>query len=261
MAAQAGHSLTTLLTLGGVLLSANAIQSVTSVYWTEAPLSLWGELVAMVLLLAVASTALVLVAARRYDMPLSLAFAIDDDPTQRTVCRRHKGRMTVGQTMLAISVINALAAVSSWYGTPPSRTPPIIQALFNSLIVIFAAPASKLLLRDRKVYCAARPAFAATLLLAAAAVSLAPSFTSAGGAAAQFSGSGAGAWSVFYAVAQIPNAFALVAGQLFQVSGLWEGVMSLTPGERIPRDSTCPAHAMPPAPSPGACWRSGAWHQ
>ena len=216
-AGDGGHSLGTLLALGIVLLIANATSAITSVYWTEAPLSLWGELVIMVLYLGVASALLLAGVARAHGVPLGVAFAIDDDPAQRSLCARHRGRMTVGQTMFACSAVNAFAAVTSWYPTPPDRTPPIIQSLFNSLLVIAAAPASKLLLGDTKVYCARAPMGAAALLLLAAVVSLLPELTAPGGAAAQFQGSGAGAWSVYYALAMVPNAAAIVCGQLFQI--------------------------------------------
>lgn len=73
--------------------------------------------------------------------------------------------MTTMQTMAAISCLNSVAALTSWYATPPSRTPPIIQSVFNSLIVIAAAPASRLLLRDNKRYCSREPAVAVCLLL------------------------------------------------------------------------------------------------
>ena len=72
------------------------------------------------------------------------AFAIADAPEQRALLRRHRGRLTLGQTMALVSLANWFTAVTQWYATPPDRTPPLIQSVFNALVTIAAAPASRL---------------------------------------------------------------------------------------------------------------------
>lgn len=205
-----------LLLLGAVVICSNALSSVANIYWLNAPLSLWGNLVFTVAALTVFCSLVLTAVARWHAIPLSTAFRIDNDPAQCQLFSRFGGRMTTMQTMAAISCLNSVAALTSWYATPPSRTPPIIQSVFNSLIVIAAAPASRLLLRDNKRYCSREPAVAVCLLLLAVGVSLYPA-ASAQNAGAQFSGSGAGLWSVVYAFLSIPQALAIVCGQLFQV--------------------------------------------
>ena len=207
------------------LLVANAIQSIASVFWTAAPLSLWGELVFVVLALGVLNAGLLTIVATVYSVPLRTAFCIDDDPAQRSLFRRVGGRITTAQTMALCAGLNAVAAITSWYGTPPDRVPPIIQAVFNSLIVLAAVPSSKWLLGDRKAYCSPAPLLGGALLVASVAVSLAPALMSPEGAAAQFTGSGAGIWSVYYALIMAPQALALTGGQYFQVRA-----GALTPG-------------------------------
>ena len=217
------------LSTGSALLASNAVQAVASVFWTSAPLSLWGELFFVVIALAAANAVLLFFVARHHSVPLAIAFAIDDDPQQRILCARVNGRLTTASTMALCSVANAVAAVTSWYGTPPDRVPPIIQALLGNLIILWSVPVSKVMLGDNKVYTQAPPLLGGALLFGAVCVTLLPFFLAPGGAAAQFSGSGAGAWSVYYAVAMLPQAVALVGGQFFQ----WRaGAMSPTAGSR-----------------------------
>ena len=105
-----------------VLLAANGANAVLSVYYTAAPLSLWGLLVFSVAGLLVMCAALVACLAWRHaDWR---AFAIADAPEQRALLRRHRGRLTLGQTMVLVSLANWFAAVTQWYATPPDRTPP-----------------------------------------------------------------------------------------------------------------------------------------
>jgi hypothetical protein len=215
-ATAAGGGAASLVATGGALVVANAAQTITSIYWTNAPLSLWGLLMFIVLFLWLFYS--VVLAAFAYAYSDWSAFAIADEPEQRALCRRHRGRLTLGQTMLAVSAMNSVAAVTQWYATPPDRTPPLIQSIFNSLIVVAAAPASKLLLGDRKRYCSPQPVAAVALVLASVAVSLAPTVAAlARGDQHLAGGGGALAWSVYYALSCVPQAVAIVGGQVFQI--------------------------------------------
>jgi len=221
-----GGGLANTAATSSLLLLGNAANSIVAVYFTAAPLSLWGLLVFSVAGLWVLSASLLAALAwHHHDWTV---WAIADAPEQRALLRRHRGRLTLAQTMVLVSCANAFAAVTQWYATPPSRTPPLVQSVVNSLITIVAAPASTLLLGDRKRYCSWQPALGVALVLLSAAVALLPGVLAAG-SAAQF-GSGSGAWSIYYAACTVPQAFAICGGQFFMIrSG------ALQPGA-TPRD-------------------------
>ena len=104
--------------------------------------------------------------------------------------------------MFALSGLNALSAVTIWYATPPSRTAPLLQAVFNNLSTVLSVPFSKWMLGDTKAYAAREPVAAMALVAASVVTALLPTLLSAG------SGDGARgqvAWAVFFIVAQVPQ--------------------------------------------------------
>lgn len=204
-------SIRSLLLTAVALLLSNAAQSILAIYYTNAPLSLWGLLVFIVTGLAALNVLLAVFLAWYYqDLRV---FFISDEPEQRSLLRRHRGRLTLAQTMVLVSAMNSFAAVTQWYGTPPDRTPPLVQSIANALITVAAAPASQWLLGDRKRYCSWEPALGVALVVASVVVSILPTALRGG---TQFD-SGAGVWSVYYTLSTIPQAVAITGGQYFQI--------------------------------------------
>ena len=72
------------------------------------------------------------------------------------------------------ALLNVLNGVLTTYASPPSRTPPLIQAILTNSAPLFAVPFSKLLLKDRKRYCTPWPLAAAGTVALGVFVSLLP---------------------------------------------------------------------------------------
>ena len=118
-----------------------------------------------------------------------------------------------------MGAVNAVSALSQWYATPPSRTPPLLQALLPVVMIVASPPLSKLLLRDRKTYTAIVPAAAICLVAASVAVSMLPTMlqAEAGVSAAGESGTDTLLWSVIFLTSQALSAAAFVFQQLYLV--------------------------------------------
>jgi len=118
-----------------------------------------------------------------------------------------------------MGAVNAVSALSQWYATPPSRTPPLLQALLPVVMIVASPPLSKLLLRDRKTYTNIVPAAAIGLVAASVAVSMLPTMlqAEAGVSAAGESGADTLLWSVVFLASQALSAAAFVFQQLYLV--------------------------------------------
>ena len=73
-------------------------------------------------------------------------------------------------------LLNVLSGVLLTYASPPNHTPPLIQAVLTNMAPLFAVPFSKIILGDRKRYCAAWPLAAGGVVALGVFVSLLPTF-------------------------------------------------------------------------------------
>jgi len=196
-----------------VQVGANTAQSVLSVYWTQDPIPLFGLFVFMLFWLWVAFLAVSGVAAWWYrDWSF---FLVADTAAERSALRRlPSGQLTQFQLMLIMAAVNASAALTGWYSTPPSRTPPLIQSISNSLPVVTAIPLSVWVLGDRKRYLTPVPVLAVLLVLVGIVVSLIPAAASGASGLGDW---GSVAWSGVCLLAQALSGAAYVAQQLFLV--------------------------------------------
>ena len=202
--------------VGGVLLvSGFTLQNISIVYWTSAPISAYGILLYANLFFTAFFGALLLAFSAATRDPSALLVA--DAAPQRALCSRRGGRATLAQLALLVGLMNILNGFLIVYSSPPDRTPPLIQAVLQNSGVLFAVPASKLVLGDRKRYCAAAPLAAAALVAGSIAVSVLP--TALAGVGGEFAGGGAAtvAWILVYLLGIAPGAVYNVVQQLFLI--------------------------------------------
>ena len=188
-------------------------QNVTIVYWTESDISPYGILLyANVFFTLFFGLLLAAFAACTRD---ASALLVADAPRQRSLlsCSR---TLTLAQLSCCVGLLNILNGFLIVYASPPDRTPPLIQAILQNSGVLFAVPASKLVLGDRKAYCARAPVLAASLIAASVAVSVLPTIIA--GASGEFSGGAAQvAWIAVYLGGILPGACYNVVQQLFLI--------------------------------------------
>jgi hypothetical protein len=111
------------------------------------------------------------------------------------------------QTLALVGVFNALNGVFIIFGSPASRTPPLIQAVLQNSGVLFSVPFSKWLLGDRKSYLSPLPLTASALVAASVVVSILPTLLSGGGLGGGSGGGGsAAAWCLIYLGGLLPGA-------------------------------------------------------
>ena len=125
---------------------------------------------------------------------------------------------TLSQTefMAVMGIVNSSSALTQWYSTPPTRTPPLLQALLPVAMIVATPPLSKLLLRDRKQYLSLVPAASIALIAASVVVSMLPTMlqgTSSSGSGE--SGADTLLWSVVYLLSQLLGAGAFCFQQLY----------------------------------------------
>lgn len=199
----------------------NVAQNIASVYWTEAPLSLYGLLLFIVMFLFLSYFFMVLVASIWF-RDLRYFYPADSIEQRSFLFRLPSGKLTHAQLMVVCSLVNVAGAMSGWYSTPPERTPPLLQAIFQSVPIVTAIPLSKLMLGDRKRYMALKPVLAMLLIAAGILVSLLPSISDISSL-----GYDTVAWAGVNLFAQVPTGAAMVFQQLFFIrSGVVrEGVL------------------------------------
>jgi hypothetical protein len=227
-----------------------AVSTAASIYWTAAPLSLYAELLYMLLFLGLINFAVLALLAlyyrdakilwvhhdaaqrrlwcwgvRRADAVTPHRLAPPDGglsapPTLAARFDAYLAGLSQAEALLLLGVNNFFAASVQWYATPPERTPPLVQTILPCASLICAIPLSQIMLNDRKPYTQREPLLAVGLIAASLLVSLAPSVASASGAAASV---GAGttsptdalAWSAVFLASQLPVAGAMISQQAF----------------------------------------------
>jgi len=70
--------------------------------------------------------------------------------------------------------MNALNGFGTIYASPPDRTPPIVQSIIMNLSVVFAIPASKYWLDDKKKYLAPLPIISLSFVILGIIISIIP---------------------------------------------------------------------------------------
>ena len=221
-------SLGTALAGGGLLVAGFTLQNVAIVYWTAAAISPYGILLyANLFFTGFFGLLLLGFAAATRD---ASALRVADARAQRALCAcacacrgggggaAGAGRATLAQLAVLVGLLNIANGFLIVYASPPDRTPPLVQAVLQNSGVLFAVPASKLALGDRKTYCARAPLAAALLVAASIAGSVAP--TAAAGAAGEFAGAGGlarAAWIAVYLAGIVPGAAYNVVQQLFLI--------------------------------------------
>jgi hypothetical protein len=132
-------------------------------------------------------------------------------------------RTSQTELLFLLGVSNASASLLQWYATPPTREPPLLNAVLPALAIVFAVPLSRALLGDEKRYCAAAPLLALGAIAAGLGVGLLPAaLAGGGGGGAAGASAGAGespgdvlAWTLVNAASQVPSAGALVGAQAY----------------------------------------------
>lgn len=143
-------------------------QNVSIVYWTEVDISQYGVLLFNNLFFPVIFLcALGVEAVRRRDWRLLL---VDDDARERSFFKLGS-QMQLAAVIGLLNILNGFFVV---YASPPTRTPPLIQAILQNAGVVFSIPFSLMWLGDRKNYCAWRPMLAVGLVATSVAVSILP---------------------------------------------------------------------------------------
>ena len=179
----------------------------TVVYWLEAPISPWGVLAfANIWFPLMFGSMLLGYAILRRDA--SVLWVADTRP-QRSLLKRG--------SLMQLACLTGLANVLNGYGiiyaSPPSRTPPLIQAVLQNSGIVFAVPFSILLLGDRKKYLAPVPVLAFLLIVASIVVSVLPTVLS--GDASVGGGALTLGWASIYLVGIVPGALYNTIQQLF----------------------------------------------
>jgi hypothetical protein len=157
------------------------VQNVTVVYWTQANISNFGILILCGCSFALIFGAALLAFAAITGDWRSLAPSDEDDECRlfaSPFLSNGKLQMTQLQILACVGFLNALNGFGIVYASPPSRTPPLVQAILQNSAVIWSVPFSKAILGDRKIYLGWAPARAALIIVASVAVSIAPTFAS-----------------------------------------------------------------------------------
>ena len=190
------------------------MQNASIVYWTAAPISPFGILLyANLFFTSFFGLLLVIFAAVTRDKS---ALLVADSPIQRSLFTLTKRGATLAQLAALVGLLNIANGFLIVYASPPDRTPPLIQAVLQNSGVLFAVPASKLVLGDRKAYCARAPLAAGALVAASIGVSVLP--TVLAGVGGEFSGGAARwAWIAIYLIGIAPGAAYNVVQQLFLI--------------------------------------------
>ncbi len=141
---------------------------------------------------------LVFYAAFRRDWGVLL---LSDNASQRSLWMRG----SEAQTLALTGLFNALNGIFIVYASPPSRTPPLIQAVLQNAGVIFSVPFSIWWLGDKKAYCSRYPLLAALLVALSVVVSILPTILE-GNAGDDLNGASSAAWCFIYIAGLIPAA-------------------------------------------------------
>lgn len=199
---------------GAVQVAGNSVQGILGVYWNSSHLSPYGSLL-FILAFLFCGFFIVVTALAAFYRDASF-YLLADTPAERSLWRKRGGHWTLAQLMFAVSGVNFVAAVTSWYATPPSHTPPLIQAILGSAPIITAIPMSKWVLGDRKRYTEWQPLTAVALVLASIVVSLIPSLVDGSGVAG-FGGVSTFGWCLVCLFSQVPTGAALTVQQAFLI--------------------------------------------
>jgi hypothetical protein len=145
-------------------------------------------------------------------------------------------RLSQTELMFIMGLNNTFAATTQFYATPPSRTPPLLQAVFPVAAIVAAIPMSKHFLGDKKLYRAWEPALAVTLIVVGVVVAMLPSALAAASSSPSPSSSmpspaTQAAWSSVFLLSQALTALAFILQQVYLVR---EGVLHpSSPPERL----------------------------
>ena len=196
-------------------------QNVTIVYWTEAKISNFGILILCGMSFFVFFGILCLLFAMYYDDWTVFHISDSSDAHERWLFfnpwRRSGFQLTHMQILCSVGFLNSLNGFLIVYASPPDRTPPLIQAIFQNAGVLFSVPFSKFALGDKKKYFAPEPLLAAGVILSSVAVSLAPTIVNVSkGDSGEFgSGFSSIAWCIIYLSGLLPSAAYNVTQQLY----------------------------------------------
>ena len=136
------------------------------IYWTAAPISPFGVLLFVFLWSGLAFCgALAWLAFKRRSWRVAW---VAEDAEECSILRWGG----LHQLAALAGLLNVLNGLLQFYATPPTRTPPLIQAILCNTAPLFAVPFSKYILGDRKRYCSPLPLAAGGLVAAGIFVSI-----------------------------------------------------------------------------------------
>ena len=145
-----------------------AVCGVSIVYWTAAPISQFGVLIFIFCWAALAfCCALGILAFRRRSWRVAW---VAEDVIECSIFKWG----SLHQLAILAAFLNVASGLLQTYASPPSRTPPLIQAALYNTGSLFAVPFSKAILGDRKRYCTAWPIAAGVLVVLGIFTSLLP---------------------------------------------------------------------------------------
>lgn len=203
------------LVAGTLQVGTNSAQGILSVYWNNSQLSPYGLLLFIITFLF--GVCLLAVAALALAFRDASFFLLADSAAERSCFRRlPSGRLTLAQIMFGVAGVNALAAVTGWYATPASHTPPLIQAILQSVPIVTAIPLSVYVMKDKKNYLEWKPLLGMSLIIASIVVGIVPSLLDGTGTTG-FSGYSTLGWCLVCVFSQIPTGAAMICQQAFLI--------------------------------------------
>jgi hypothetical protein len=201
------------------------VNTITNIYWLNTDISSYGVSIVSNTYFLFAFWALLLGHAVYYRDWGILQVATAPEERRlfaRPVKQKDGWQLTQAQLVVIIGFLFTWMSIQFTYGSPPSRTPPLVQSVLLNMSVLVAIPVSKWLLRDNKKYFSWAPITAGCLIMAGVVVSLLPTLMS--DLSGQFTGgSRTLIWCLFYAMGNIPWALESVVEQAYLIrAGLLE---------------------------------------